>query len=74
MPKLNPISGKKLTKILKNLGFEIIRIKGSHHYFHHKDGRSTTVPIHSNEDVAIGTLRAVLDDVRLSVEEYNKLR
>jgi predicted RNA binding protein YcfA (HicA-like mRNA interferase family) len=74
MPKLNPISGKKLTKILKSLGFVIIRIKGSHHYFHHSDGRSTTVPIHSNEDVAIGTLRAVLEDVKLSVEQYNKLR
>jgi predicted RNA binding protein YcfA (HicA-like mRNA interferase family) len=74
MPKLNPISGKKLAKILKGLGFKVIRIKGSHHYFHHNDGRSTTIPIHSNEEVAIGTLRAVLDDVKLSVEEYNKLR
>ena len=74
MPKLNPISGKKLAKILKSLGFEVIRVKGSHHYFHHDDGRSTTVPIHSNEDVATGTMRAILADVKLSVEEYNKLR
>ncbi len=74
MPKLNPISGKKLAKILKSLGFVVIRIKGSHHYFHHADGRCTTIPIHSNEDVAVGTMRAVLDDIKLSVEEYNKLR
>jgi predicted RNA binding protein YcfA (HicA-like mRNA interferase family) len=74
MPKINPISGKKLAKILKDLGFKIIRIKGSHHYFHHSDGRSTTVPIHGNEDVAVGTMRAILDDAKLSVEEYNKLR
>ncbi|MEA1963484.1 MAG: hypothetical protein U9M94_04605 [Patescibacteria group bacterium] len=28
MPKLSPISGKKMIKFLKRCGFEVIRIKG----------------------------------------------
>ena len=74
MPKINPISGKNLSKILKRLDFEIVRVKGSHHFFYHLDGRRTTVPIHRNEEVAIGTLKAILDDIEISVEEFNKMR
>ena len=45
-PKL---SGSKLIKILEKLGFEVIRIKGSHHFLKHADERCTTVPVHRNE-------------------------
>lgn len=74
MPKIASISGKKLSKILKGLGFQIIRIKGSHYFFYHTDGRRTTIPIHGNEDVAVGTLRAILDDIKISVQKYDELR
>jgi len=33
MVRLSPISPRKLIKILKKLGFEEIRITGSHHFF-----------------------------------------
>ncbi len=51
MPKLSPISGKKMIKILKSCGFEVVRTKGSHHFLKNKENRLvTTVPVHSNED------------------------
>lgn len=40
-------TGKTLIKILKQEGFEEIRIKGSHHFLRHEDGRCTVVPVHS---------------------------
>jgi predicted RNA binding protein YcfA (HicA-like mRNA interferase family) len=74
MPKLVPISGKKLCKILERLGFEKIYGKGSHFRFNHADGRRTVVPVHGNEDIGKGLLRAILRQIKLSTEEYDKLR
>ncbi len=44
MSNFPALSGKKLIKILQKLGFNTIRIKGSHHFLRHCDGRSATVP------------------------------
>ena len=74
MGKLVPISGKKLCKILEKLGFEKIHGKGSHVRFKHPDGRRTVVPIHANETLGIGLLSAILRQIKLSKEEYEKLR
>lgn len=75
MPPLNPISGKKLRKLLLSLGFEEARVRGSHHFFiHEPTGKTATIPIHGNETLPTGIMRAILRDIELSVEEYEKLR
>ncbi|MEI6425757.1 MAG: type II toxin-antitoxin system HicA family toxin [Candidatus Absconditabacteria bacterium] len=74
MPKLNPISAKKLIKILLEIGFHEIRIKGSHHFFSHGNGKTTVVPIHGNEDISVGLLKKILRDIDIDVELYEKLR
>ena len=56
MTRLVPISGRKLCKILGNLGFERIYGKGSHIRFRHPDGRRTVVPVHGNEEIGISLL------------------
>ncbi|MCD6154725.1 MAG: type II toxin-antitoxin system HicA family toxin [Candidatus Verstraetearchaeota archaeon] len=38
------------------------------------DGRWTTVPIHLGKDVAKGTLRKILKDIGITVEEFERLR
>jgi predicted RNA binding protein YcfA (HicA-like mRNA interferase family) len=73
MPKLIPIKPKKLIKILKELGFSERDAEGSHLFFKHLDGRTTVIPIH-NRDLSKGLLRKILNDIQLSVEEYDKLR
>ena len=73
MPKLIPIKPKKLIKILISIGFVERDAQGSHLFFRHKDGRTTVVPIHGRE-LSKGLLRKILNDVQLSVEEYDKLR
>ena len=61
MPKLPRISGKK------------IRQKGSHTFFVHKDGRVTTIPVHGNKVIPIGTLKAILKDIEISNNDFGKL-
>lgn len=73
MPKLIPIRPKKFIKILLVLGFEQRDAEGSHVFFRHPDGRSTVIPIH-NRDIGRGLLRKILNDIRVSVKDYDKLR
>lgn len=74
MTKLVPISGRKLCKVLKKLGFEEIYGKGSHIRFRHPDGRRTVVPVHANEEIGLSLLREILRQIKLSKEEYEELR
>ena len=74
MVRLVPITGRRLCKILERLGFERIYGKGSHVRFKHSDGRRTVVPVHGNEDVGKGLLRMILNQIKLSRDEYEELR
>ena len=60
-------------KILENLGFVEIRQKGSHKSFRHKDGRTAIVPFHG-EDLGRGLIRKILNDIDISVEDYELFR
>ena len=73
MPKLVPIKPKKFIKILLGRGFIKRDAEGSHVLFSHPDGRTTVIPIHAKE-ISKGLLRKILNDIQLSVEEYDKLR
>ncbi len=73
MTKLPIINFKKLDFILKNLGFIVVRQKGSHVFYKHLDGRNATVPNHSNRDLARPLIREILREIDISVEEFVKL-
>ena len=63
-----------MCKLLEKLGFEKIYGKGSHIRFKHPGGRRTVVPVHGNEDLGKGLLRQILKQIKISREEYEKLR
>ena len=73
MPKLVPIKPERLAKILIKLGFEQRDAEGSHVFFKHLDGRTTVIPIRGQE-ISKGLLRKILNDIQISVNEYEKLR
>ena len=60
------ISGAQLIKVLRRLGFDVIRIKGSHHFLQHSDGRCTVVPVHRGEIVGRGLLAQILRDCEIT--------
>jgi predicted RNA binding protein YcfA (HicA-like mRNA interferase family) len=57
---------------LVRLGFEVVRIRGSHHFHRHVDGRTTVVPVHAGEDIGPGLLGKILRDTKLAWEEIER--
>ena len=68
--KLKPLPSEKIIKALQNLGFKIIRQKGSHVFLQHPDGRTTVVPVHKGEDIGRGLLRKIIKDAKVTKEEF----
>lgn len=74
MPKMPRLSGKEMLKILSLFGFEPIRQKGSHMILKKKtsDGEvGTVVPMH--KELAEGTLRGILKQAKIEVDEFLKV-
>lgn len=57
------MKGKELVKLLRENGWELNRISGSHHIMI-KDGKSLSIPVH-NTDMKPGTLNKLLKDAGL---------
>lgn len=74
MSRLSPISSRELIEILLKIGFKKIHQKGSHLRLIHGDGRKTTVPVHSGENIGRGLLRKILRDANLSRSQFQQLR
>jgi predicted RNA binding protein YcfA (HicA-like mRNA interferase family) len=70
MPRLPRIRGRELIAALRRCGFVVVRIKGSHHFLRHPDGRSTVVPIHAGETIGPGLLSKILTDAEIGLEEF----
>jgi predicted RNA binding protein YcfA (HicA-like mRNA interferase family) len=67
------LSGKELVKILGKLGFVVQRQKGSHMVLRRESPFArVTVPNHRN--LRVGTLRTILNEAGMSVEELIALR
>lgn len=70
MPPVPIINYRILREILLKLGFSEVRQKGSHVFFKHPDGRTTTAPNHKGRDIAVPLLKAILREIDVSVEEF----
>lgn len=70
MPKLPVVSGLKVVKAFGKIGYEVDRQTGSHIILRDREAphRRLTVPNH--KELAKGTLRAVIRDAGLTVEEF----
>jgi len=71
MPKLPRISGAEAIRALAKLGFVQVRQRGSHVVLKRMDSssvRGCVVPLHP--ELATGTLRGVLKQAGVSVEEF----
>jgi len=64
------LTAKEVERVLFRLGFQKIRQKGSHAFYRHADGQTTTVPHHSGRDLAYPLLRSILNDIQVSPERF----
>lgn len=71
MSKMPRVSGEKVQKALEKAGFVKASQKGSHVKLKHADGRVVIVPMH--RELKKGTLKSILRQAKLSVEQLNEL-
>lgn len=73
MTRLPTLNARKVVAALKRAGFEETHTKGSHLYLHHpaKD-LETCVPMH-NGDLGRKLLRAIIQQAKLSEDEFREL-
>lgn len=70
MAKLPRITGKQIISTLKRAGFEVIHVRGSHHYLRKPEGsKLVTVPVHAGEIIPPKTLQSILEQAEITVDE-----
>ena len=72
MGRLPIVGFRTLNRVLRSMGFEPVRQKGSHVFYGHPDGRTTTVPNHPGRNLARPLLREVLREIDVTPEEFRK--
>ena len=73
MVKLPRLTGKEVAKVVEKLGFIYSHTTGSHMVYKHLDGRRTTIPHHTGEDIGPGLLNKIIKkDLGITREEFMK--
>lgn len=67
MSRAPRLTGSDLIAALRKAGFTVKRVKGSHHFLVHEDGRRTVVPRHAGETIGPGLLHKILRDCQMDV-------
>ncbi|MBK6911775.1 MAG: type II toxin-antitoxin system HicA family toxin [bacterium] len=70
MTKLPVVDFRTFEKVLKRLGFDPVRQRGSHVVFKHPDGRGTAVPNHPGRDLTRPLIRDILNEISVSIDDY----
>ena len=73
MTRLPRPTGKEVTTALHKADFEVVRVKGSHHFMRHRDGRATVVPVHSGETMGPGLMSKILRDCEMTIDDFVSL-
>jgi len=71
MPKLRRVSGAQAIRVLERLGFVQVRQRGSHVVLRKETPEGSVgcvVPLH--DELAIGTLRGILRQARVSIDDF----
>jgi predicted RNA binding protein YcfA (HicA-like mRNA interferase family) len=70
--RLPSLKAREVMRALERAGFVHVRSRGSHRIFEHPDypARRTVVSDHRGKDVPRGTLRDIIDQAGLTVDEF----
>jgi predicted RNA binding protein YcfA (HicA-like mRNA interferase family) len=63
------ITGNNPIAALKKMSLALVRVKGSHHFLRHADGRTTVGPVHAGETIGPGLLAKILRDCDINREQ-----
>lgn len=65
-------TGKELVSALGRAGFVVERVRGSHYFLRHPDGRATVVPLRTRT-LGLGLLRKILSDCGIKPERLGEM-
>lgn len=70
------VTSDEVIRVLEKIGFRFKRQSGSSHaiYYRESDRKRTNVPVHSGKTIKRKTLKSVLADAGITIEEFNELR
>jgi predicted RNA binding protein YcfA (HicA-like mRNA interferase family) len=73
--RLPVVNGKRVIQALIRSGFVVNRNVGSHHVLAYPGDptRTVTIPVHAGRDLKPGTLRSIIPQTGLTVEEFIEL-
>lgn len=68
------LSGKEIIKVLSKLGYQYIRTRGSHMIMIKQTEKGKKmIPVPNHKELAKGTLKAIMNQAELKLEELLKL-
>ncbi len=71
MAKLPSIRAREVVRVAESVGFVFDRQRGSHAvYYRASDRRRVVIPMHGTTDLKPGTLRGLIADMGLTVDEF----
>ena len=75
-PRFPAVTSNEVIKVLKKLGFELVRQSGTSHaiYKRASDKKRVNVPVHSGKAIKRRTLKSILDCAGLTVSEFEELK
>lgn len=71
MSRLPIVNFRTMERVLKQVGFEAVRQKGSHVFYRRvSDGKTTTLPNHGGRDLGRSLVREILREIEMSPEQF----
>lgn len=73
-PRLPVLTSRDVIKVAKKLGFQFDRQSGSHAvYIHPEKKLRVVIPIHPGKDIKPKTLKGIIDDMGVTIDEFKEL-
>ena len=74
MSKLSPLKPRQVIRKLRRLDFAGPVAGGRHVRMIHRDtGQIIPIPMHKGKDVGVGLIRAIIREIGITPEEWNRL-
>ena len=73
MSKLPVVSGREVVKALESIGYDFDHQRGSHIILRHSQPPHRRITVPDHREVAKGTLRSIIRQAGLSVDEFRAL-
>ncbi|TDA69682.1 MAG: type II toxin-antitoxin system HicA family toxin [Clostridia bacterium] len=69
MTRLPRVGGKEVVAALKSAGFVVVNVEGSHHQLYRRGSGLVTVPVHPKETLPPKTLKSILKQAGLTIDQ-----